>query len=473
MRSSVQSPRLFNRAAHPDGTTGTRFKRSLFRHFTGAYRLTRWLRRRFTVAGRFLASALLLAILFSGSEQYGRNFGLCALMVALLLCAWLGTAWQHPRLIAHRRLPRCCTRGEPLHYPLHIQNSGDRALSQIRVDDELRERFPNYQELCQALPTGHAGTNFFDRWLGYPEWLALLRRNRGAQMHPAELAQRLPAGAQATVRMQCVPQRRGWLHFERIRCRLPDLLGLCCSQSVSPAPASLLCLPRRYPVAKIQLAGTSRSRTETTLQQRAGRSTDFLYLRDYRPGDPARHIHWPSYARRQELAVREFAREEGGQQGLFIDNSALSPIIDQEPFEAAVSVAASLAAPLTASSDACPSLLIANGELYAGSPWTTEHSRMSMLEVLACLELVAKLNFSDAVAPLRQCRSRLDSLIGVFTGWDSERQSFYDELSGFNCRLFIFIVAEEISGSAVRLKRQDKCFHLHPRYLQRDLGQLK
>jgi uncharacterized protein (DUF58 family) len=68
-------------------------------------------------------------------------------------------------------------------------------------------------------------------------------------------------------------------------------------------------------------------------------------VRDYRPNDPLRHIHWPTTARRDELFVREFDLDAAGDIWILLDMAAgaqLGSGIDSTE-EHAVLLAASLA----------------------------------------------------------------------------------------------------------------------------------
>jgi hypothetical protein len=73
-----------------------------------------------------------------------------------------------------------------------------------------------------------------------------------------------------------------------------------------------------------------------------GDSQEFLQLRDYRPGDPVRRIHWPSTARSGRLVVKETGEEYFARIGLVMDTFTGDD--DGAILDAAVSVAASLAA---------------------------------------------------------------------------------------------------------------------------------
>jgi uncharacterized protein (DUF58 family) len=58
---------------------------------------------------------------------------------------------------------------------------------------------------------------------------------------------------------------------------------------------------------------------------RAGSGTEMFGVREYRPGDPLRRIHWRSSARHGELIVREFEPPGVQTLGIFCDPSPPSP----------------------------------------------------------------------------------------------------------------------------------------------------
>lgn len=77
--------------------------------------------------------------------------------------------------------------------------------------------------------------------------------------------------------------------------------------------------------------------------RRRGRGHDLYNLRDYRPGDDRRLIHWRSSAKTGALVVRELEAETALDTRLVLVGDARDPV----RFEAALSEAASLAAHLT------------------------------------------------------------------------------------------------------------------------------
>jgi len=58
---------------------------------------------------------------------------------------------------------------------------------------------------------------------------------------------------------------------------------------------------------------------------RAGSGTEMFGVREYRPGDPLRRIHWRSSARHGELIVREFEPPGVQTLGIFCDPSPPTP----------------------------------------------------------------------------------------------------------------------------------------------------
>ena len=54
---------------------------------------------------------------------------------------------------------------------------------------------------------------------------------------------------------------------------------------------------------------------------RRGQGPDYLGIREYRPGDSMRHVHWPSTARTGTVMVREFEEEQTRRLAIVLDAS--------------------------------------------------------------------------------------------------------------------------------------------------------
>ena len=85
-----------------------------------------------------------------------------------------------------------------------------------------------------------------------------------------------------------------------------DPFGLFHAERGVPDVAPFAVFPRVWPVAGIEKLGArpSLSPQELTLA-RSGQSLAYLGVRDFRPGDDLRRIHWPATARRGAPAVKE------------------------------------------------------------------------------------------------------------------------------------------------------------------------
>ena len=120
--------------------------------------------------------------------------------------------------------------------------------------------------------------------------------------------------------MELLPLRRGILRFTGVTLARPDPLGLFRSFVKVPAPQTVLILPKRYPLPPIALPGAMQYQEGgVALAANVGRSEEFVALRDYRRGDPLRHIHWRSWAKAGKPIVKEFEDEFFVRHALVLD----------------------------------------------------------------------------------------------------------------------------------------------------------
>lgn len=106
-------------------------------------------------------------------------------------------------------------------------------------------------------------------------------------------------------------RRRGLHRLEAVCVSSEDLLGLCDVKSRLVAESQILVYPRIAPLPEALLPsrrGGGANPLETARRQ--GEGASFHGTREYRPGDPLRHVHWPTAARRSRLVVIEWESEE-------------------------------------------------------------------------------------------------------------------------------------------------------------------
>lgn len=126
------------------------------------------------------------------------------------------------------------------------------------------------------------------------------------------------------IRVPVLADHRGWLDPGRLRIETTWPLGLLRAWTWIDADQRALVYPR--PLAGGPPATAEIASGEGDIVVRGG-SEDFLGLREYRPGDPLKHVAWKSYAREGELLVKDF----GGyaDRRLWLDWDAL-PGVDTE-----------------------------------------------------------------------------------------------------------------------------------------------
>jgi uncharacterized protein (DUF58 family) len=114
-----------------------------------------------------------------------------------------------------------------------------------------------------------------------------------------------------------------------------DPLGLFRRRREIQCPGRLLVLPAWEPVALLPF--NSRQRSYLVGVERAsveGEGQEFFGIREYRPGDGMRFVHWRTTARYRRPMVRQFENESRPNISIFLDTSM--PAEDDETAEAAL-----------------------------------------------------------------------------------------------------------------------------------------
>jgi uncharacterized protein (DUF58 family) len=108
----------------------------------------------------------------------------------------------------------------------------------------------------------------------------------------------------STVKLFVPARARGWLNPGRLLIETYFPLGLLRAWTWVDLAANGLVFPQ--PIFDEPPESSTSQRDEGALIDPRG-SDDFNDMRDYRPGDPVRHIVWRSYARSDNLVVKEYA----------------------------------------------------------------------------------------------------------------------------------------------------------------------
>jgi uncharacterized protein (DUF58 family) len=130
----------------------------------------------------------------------------------------------------------------------------------------------------------------------------------GAAGAPATYCAHLPARRGLWARGVLRPGRRGRLRLRTFRLSTGFPFGLVSASRRFEAEASLIVWPARGRLRRPLLRGGSAESSASAPSLIAGGKDEFYGLREYRPGDNPRWIHWRRSASRPEPVVREMSR---------------------------------------------------------------------------------------------------------------------------------------------------------------------
>jgi uncharacterized protein (DUF58 family) len=427
-----------------------------------------WLQRRFTLAGLCVAGGFIVAGAVGTDIENTVTYQSFALLLAVLLTALASSFFFRAKFSASRRLPRLGTAGQPLHYRVQVKNLTSKNQAGLTLLEDLTDPRPVFSE-----------------WLAFqlaesrrvrPFRVAQRRRKspfRLANLKDAEVPP-LAANGEAEVQVEILPLRRGILHFTGVTLARPDPLGLFRSFVKIPAPQSVLILPKRYPIPPIALPGALRYQEGgVALAANVGRSEEFVALRDYRHGDPLRHIHWRSWAKMGKPIVKEFEDEFFVRHALVLDTFDGEP--NSEVLEEAVSVAASFACTVLTQESLLDLLFVGNQSYCFTAGRGLAHADQ-MLEILASVKNCADKKFETLEHLVLNHLSVVSGCICVLQRWDEARQNFAKKLRALDLPLLVLVVVRpgEKKPDAGPLRDEPETFHvLEIGKIEEQLGKLK
>ncbi|RYD22165.1 MAG: DUF58 domain-containing protein [Verrucomicrobiaceae bacterium] len=387
-----------------------------------------FLARRCRPAGIALGLVLVLATCLGIGHERTSVYQLFSLSFGMLL---IGLPWAMLRrstVEAKRELPRFGTAGEPLRYQVKVSYHGKRRLTRAWLADSPPDPRPSLEDFTLLREPGEEERNGFDRRLAYFRWQWLMTQNRSFTGGLSRDDLDLKAGQQSRVTIELTPLRRGVVRLDDLRLLLPDPFGLfqrC--RKVKTSSSTLMVLPRRYPLPTIVLPGGAAFKISGEANTNSiGNSGEFVGLRDYRPGDPLRQIHWKSWARTGRPIVKELEDTYYPRYGLIVDTLSLNRTDHQ--FEEAISVAASFAASIDTNESLLDLMFIRNEAHIVTAGRGLERAE-KLLEVLAGVSPERTGNYQALAQLVLRHRDDLTSCIVIFNGWDDARSRFLDTLT--------------------------------------------
>lgn len=281
--------------------------------------------------------------------------------------------------VARRKLPRHAVAGEPL-------------TVEVRLDNFSR---------------------FFSSWM---MTVRDIIRGPGGEWSGASLFTRIGRRSSRESLYQLVLGRRGKYRFGPLQVMSRFPMGLVERAVVLEDYADLIVYPRIGRVIRTEADNRAQQAdlVHQPLARRGAHDDEYHALREFRPGDSARAIHWKTSARRSELMVREFEQQRRTDLTLFVDAGlpASPTSLDRQKLELAFSVAATMLVDQTRhATDSTLTLVLisATPQVRSGLAMTT-----TLDEMLTTLALAEPTAAKGGVAPLTS-----EQTTAVENGWQA------------------------------------------------------
>ena len=172
-----------------------------------------------------------------------------------------------------------------------------------------------------------------------------------------------------------------------------------------------------------------------------------MSLRDYRSGDPLRHIHWRSWARTGRLIVKEYQDEFFVRHALVLDTFGEAE--DAHAFEEAVSLAASFACSVSTQESLLDLMFIGARAVCLTTGRGVGHAEQA-LEILATVELCRDHPIDLLERLLLQHVARVCGCICILLAWDEPRRQLIRRLQSSGLPLLVLVVTGKKAAQALR-----------------------
>ncbi|TAN65393.1 MAG: DUF58 domain-containing protein [Methylobacter sp.] len=424
----------------------------ILRQYRKVYRFDNWMRRHFTFTGQLVITFMIAAAVFGVNTKQSTTYQLFVFLLVLLIFSLLNSAFNRLKVTLTRRLPRYGMVGEPLCYSVTLTNLTSKTYDRLALCEQLAESLPNPAQLKRFYQLDKQP--WFKQGISFRQWLRYLAYQRGGVI--AETV--LPNLAQTPlqVKISFVPTRRGSITFADSYLAKPDLLGLFRRLIVLKAHQSCLVLPKHYPLKPLTLAGKRKYQAGgVSLASSVGNSSEFMSLRDYQRSDPLNSIHWKSFAKHGKLIVKEYQDEYFVRRALLLDTFVGDAAVEQ--FEAAVSVAASIALS-ERQNEALLDLMFVGLQTYCFTTGRGVDQLPHLQEILAAVQSSTEGSFAQLQQAVQARAGLCSSLVCVLMHWDEARQNFIKQLLAHDLPVAVFLLHD---GSLTEPQCANKPEHFH------------
>ena len=411
----------------------------LYHLFCLSFVIQKWLLKRFTPGGLAILVCLFAAAIVGLDTKQTMAYQIFTFLLAILIIAIAFSFYFQIRIKAIRKLPRFATVGIKLNYSIDLINDSKHSQIGLKLIEGIatnKINLANFRRLYQS-PTAKKQVKSLT--LVYSRWLKAIAYQRKAKTKVIDLPI-LQAKTTVRIKGEIIPTHRGIVRFASINILRPDPFNLFNATKTIKSPQSILVLPKLYQLPSISLPSSRISQSgSTSLASSVGDSEEFEALRDYRPGDPLRKIHWKSWAKTGNPVVKEEQSEYFVRHALILDN--FQPQSHSAILEEAISVAASFAGNLHPH-ESLLDLIFVGLESFCFTSGRGLGSSEQMLEILAGVSACQDKTVDHLSIALEPRLSRLSSCICILIAWDEARKKLTQQLQMANIPLLILLIAE-------------------------------
>lgn len=359
-----------------------------------------------TPAGRAMFWIFLVSSSVSLFSFVIKAYVLWSGLAALCFCSIVFSRLARPRLEITVSAPERVRCEQEFRIEMRVRNTGRRAALDVRTRFNLPSRLAHAQEV---------------------PYLALLEPGQ-----VCEFSQR------------AWPRQRGAYVLDQLvqECCYP--FGLWQDSLRHRFEQTVLVYPSYKPLRELDIpVGRNYQPGGLALTSYLGDSTEFLSTREFRSGDPLRHIHWRSWARLGKPIVKEYGEEYFCRLALIVD-TVLPDATNPLPLERAISLAASITDYLSRQ-EYVIDLFAAGPKLYYLQAGRSLAYLQNIMDVLACLEPTPAddESFLEMQTALLEEIEGISTTILIFTDWDLRRQKLLDELAGRGTSVLGFLVSDD------------------------------
>ena len=362
-----------------------KIQNTLFGIYSAGSRLGFSIRSRISPFGRVMLVMWPLVGFLTMMYPRESFFSILGILSILVFTAFVCCILRRVNLLIVRHLPKYGTVGERLIYRVEYSNRGRWKLANFLLHDQAPDPRPSREMFINSTEPGEHMRNKFDQTFVAYRWMWIMRR-RLLMTSEASLVEPIGVGEAKAVSLSFKPLRRGRVKLNRMHAVLPDPMGIFQRiKLVQQSADTVIVLPRRYPFAGIDFDGFSRSQLGgDSTSSTSGQSGEFVSLREYRPGDPIKHIHWPSWAKTGKPVIREYEDVFYPRYGLVLDTDVSAEY--EQVFEEAVSIAATFASELDTEKSLLDLMFYQQG-VQTHTVGKNVERVDKMLEVLASIEM--------------------------------------------------------------------------------------